>query len=44
MTAARGARSLDIEMAETFTVRPDGTWSEFWSMPDDQEAVDAFWS
>jgi hypothetical protein len=31
-------------MAEMMEVRPDGLWSEFWSMPDDQASVDAFWS
>ena len=40
----RNGRTLDVEMAEAFTVRPDGTWSEFWSMADDQAAVDEFWT
>ncbi len=40
----RNGRTLDVEMAEAFTVRPDGTWSEFWAMPDDQQRVDEFWS
>ena len=40
----RNGKKLDIEMAEAFSVRPDGTWSEFWAMPDDQQRVDEFWS
>src|SRR5262245_53142457 len=40
----RAGRSLDIEMVEAFSVRPDGTWGEFWGMPDDQARVDEFWS
>jgi uncharacterized protein len=40
----RNGLDLDIEMAEAFTVRPDGTWSEFWSMADDQDTLDRFWS
>ena len=44
VTGERNGKVLDIEMAEAFTVRPDGTWSEFWAMPDDQDSVDEFWS
>ena len=44
VTGERNGRALDIEMAEAFSVRPDGTWSEFWAMPDDQDRVDEFWS
>jgi hypothetical protein len=40
----RGDRSLDIEMAEVVEVGPDGRWTEFYAMPDDQSAVDEFWS
>jgi ketosteroid isomerase-like protein len=40
----RNGKTLDVEMAEAFTVRSDGTWSEFWAMPDDQDRVDEFWS
>ena len=40
----RNGRTLDAELAEAFTVEPDGTWSEFWAMPDDQAAIDEFWS
>jgi ketosteroid isomerase-like protein len=39
----RGGKSLDVTLAEAFTVGPDGRWTEFWSLADDQEAVDAFW-
>jgi uncharacterized protein len=44
ITGERNGKRLDIEMAEAFTVDPDGRWSEFWSMPDDQDAVDEFWT
>lgn len=44
VTGERDGRTLDVEMAEMMEVRPDGLWSEFWSMPDDQASVDAFWS
>ena len=44
VSGERNGKTLDIEMAEAFTVRPDGTWSEFWAMPDDQDSVDEFWS
>jgi uncharacterized protein len=44
VTGERNGKSLDIEMAEAMTIRPDGTWSEFWAMPDDQASVDEFWS
>jgi hypothetical protein len=40
----RDDRTLDVEMADMLRVGPDGRWTEFWSMPDDQDAVDAFWS
>jgi uncharacterized protein len=44
VSGERNGKTLDIEMAEAFTVLPDGTWSEFWAMPDDQVRVDEFWS
>jgi ketosteroid isomerase-like protein len=44
VTGERDGRSLDIEMAEMMDVGPDGLWTSFWSMPDDQASVDAFWS
>jgi len=40
----RNGKTLDVEMAEAFTVGPDGRWTEFWAMPDDQDQVDEFWS
>lgn len=40
----RNDKTLDVSMAEMVTVAPDGRWSEFWAMADDQDAVDAFWS
>lgn len=40
----RGERELNVVMADMIKVGPDGAWTEFWSMPDDQDAVDVFWS
>lgn len=40
----RNGKRLDERMAEMFDVEPDGRWSEFWAMADDQKAVDEFWS
>ena len=45
-TRVRGSldgRSLDVSMAQTFKVGPDGRWTEYFAMADDQKAVDAFW-
>jgi ketosteroid isomerase-like protein len=42
--ARRGTKTLDVMVAELFRVNPDGSWAEFWAIPDDQPAVDAFWS
>jgi ketosteroid isomerase-like protein len=44
VTGERDGKTLDIEMAEVMNVGPDGLWTEFSSMPDDQAAVDEFWS
>ncbi len=40
----RGGKRLDAVLVEAFNVRPDGRWSEFWSMADDQREVDEFWA
>lgn len=40
----REGKRLDERMAEMFDVAPDGRWSAFWAMADDQAAVDAFWA
>jgi uncharacterized protein len=40
----RDGKTLNVTLAEAFTVGPDGRWTEFWSLADDQDAVDAFWS
>jgi uncharacterized protein len=44
VTAQRGDRTLDVEMAETLLLDEDGRWQEYWALADDQAAVDAFWS
>ncbi|HJS27267.1 MAG TPA: nuclear transport factor 2 family protein, partial [Actinomycetota bacterium] len=43
VTATRDGKSLDVTLAEALTVGPDGRWTEFWSLAEDQDAVDAFW-
>lgn len=40
---AREGRQLDVSMAQTFRTGPDGRWTEYFAMADDQAAVDAFW-
>jgi ketosteroid isomerase-like protein len=42
VSGERGGRSVDVEMAQAFTV-DDGKLTEFWSMADDQDALDEFW-
>lgn len=37
-------KRLDVEMAEAMDVGPDGLWTAFWAMADDQHVVDEFWS
>jgi ketosteroid isomerase-like protein len=44
VSGERDGRVLDVTLAEAFTIGPDGRWNEFWSLADDQDAVDAFWS
>lgn len=44
VTGERNGKTLDVEMAEVMTVGPDGLWTEFFAMPDDQASVDEFWS
>ena len=41
---SRAGRALDVLLAQVMTVGPDGRWTEYWAVADDQEAVDAFWS
>lgn len=43
VTGDLGGRHLDVLMAQTFRTGPDGRWTEYFAMPDDQAAVDAFW-
>jgi len=40
----RAGRRLDTMMVEAISVGPEGTWSEVWSMAEDQAAVDEFWA
>lgn len=44
VTAQRDGNTLDVTMAQAFTVDSDGKWTEYWALADDQPAVDAFWS
>jgi ketosteroid isomerase-like protein len=42
--AQRDGRNLDVKLAQALNVSPEGNWTEYWALSDDQEAVDAFWS
>lgn len=44
VTGEREGRRVDVEMAQAFTVDGNGKLAEFWSMADDQDALDEFWS
>ncbi len=44
VSAYREVRSLDVLLAEALALDPDGRWTEYWALADDQDAVDAFWS
>jgi ketosteroid isomerase-like protein len=44
VTAQRDGKSLDVTMAQAFTVDANGKWTEYWALADDQAAVDALWS
>jgi ketosteroid isomerase-like protein len=43
VSGERAGKRVDAEMAQAFTVDADGKLSEFWSMADDQDALDEFW-
>lgn len=44
VTAIRETRQMDVMMAEALTLDPDGRWTEYWALADDQDAVDRFWA
>ena len=44
VTGRRDGRSLDVVLAQVLRVGPDGRWTEYWAVADDQDAVDSFWS
>jgi ketosteroid isomerase-like protein len=44
VSGQRDGKTLGVTLAEAFTMGPDGRWTEFWSLADDQDAVDTFWS
>ena len=44
VTAYRDVRTLDVLFAEALTLDPQGRWSEYWALSNDQDAVDAFWT
>jgi uncharacterized protein len=44
VTGRRNGRTLDVLLAQAFTIDNDGRWSEYWALSNDQGAVDAFWS
>lgn len=42
--AEREGASLNVKVANAFRLDPDGSWKESWWLPDDQAAVDRFFS
>lgn len=42
VTAEQDGSSLDVVMADAMRFGPDGRVAEFWTLSNDQEAVDAF--
>jgi ketosteroid isomerase-like protein len=44
VTGERAGKRVDVEMAQAFTVNGNGKLAEFWSMADDQDALDEFWA
>ncbi len=42
VTAEREGRQLDVVMADAMRFGPDGRVEEFWTLSNDQEAVDSF--
>lgn len=44
VSAYREVRWMDVLIAEALTLGPDGRWTEYWALAEDQVAVDAFWS
>jgi len=44
VTATRGDRRLDVVLAQAYRINPDGKFTEYWALADDQDAVNAFWS
>ncbi len=44
VTAQRGSKALDVVLSQTFRIGPDGRWIEYRAVPDDQDAIDEFWS
>ncbi len=43
VTAQKDSKSLDVVLAQILRNGPDGQWSEYWAVADDQDTVDAFW-
>jgi uncharacterized protein len=44
VTGKKDGKELNVLQAQVLKVAPDGRWAEFWSLADDQDAVDSFWS
>jgi ketosteroid isomerase-like protein len=43
VTGRLGERAMNVLMAQTFVPGPDGRWTEYFALADDQQAVDVFW-
>ena len=44
VTMTRDGRRIGVLMAQLFRFAPDGTFAEFWAVPNDQTAIDEFWA
>ena len=40
----RNGKDMDAMLAQVLKVGPDGRWTEYWALADDQQGVDRFWS
>jgi ketosteroid isomerase-like protein len=44
VTASHAGQELDVVLSQAFDVGPDGRWTQYYALANDQEAVDAFWT
>ena len=44
VSGERDGKTMDVLLAQAFTLDDQGRWSEYWALANDQDAVNAFWS